>query len=255
MLKKYWIIWFICTCALYAQPKDSTAIKKERLTNALLMHYKNDVQKQQAAVFLINNSVIQNSKNYSWIDANSKKVPYNELDYPNIEVAVKAFGKLKDSINITPQTYKVMDIDVLTPELLIKNIDLAFAAWKNNPWSKSYDFNTFCEYILPYRSLVEPLEDWREDYQFLVSGGINAVDDKNKPVAVTTAAILSLKNFTFLGSRPDPIPFLSPKQLLFRREGACADLANLTLLACRSLGLAVTFDFTPFHGASSNKHF
>lgn len=43
--------------------------------------------------------------------------------------------------------------------------------------------------------------------------------------------------------------------MFFRREGSCNDLANLAILTCRSVGLAVTFDFTPFYGASSNKHF
>lgn len=255
MCKKYLLFLFICSYSLNAQVANSLVLKKENLRKNVTQHYKNDVQKLQAATFLIDNIDIQNSQNYNWVDSNGKKVSYNELDYSNIGAAVKAFKRLKDSIAITPQPYKLMDVEMLTPELLIKNIDLAFDAWRNNSWSKSYDFKTFCEYILPYRSVVEPLEDWRTDYQFQVSNAINAVADKDKPAAVATTAILTLKNFNFVNSRPDPIPFLSPKQLLFRREGSCADLANLTLLACRSIGLAVTFDFTPFHGASSNKHF
>lgn len=251
------LLWsvFVISVSLKAQNKETVFFKKEKLKKQLLLHYKNDVQKQQAATFLINNIDIQNSQNYNWVDQNDKIVPYNELDYKNIDEAVTAFKKLKDSLKIRPRPYKLMDIEVVTSNLLIKNIDLAFDAWKNNPWSKSYNFNTFCNYILPYRSLVEPLEDWRQEYQLQVTNTIQAVADIDKPAAVATSAIQTLKNYNFVQSRPDPIPFLSPKQLLFRREGACPDLANLTLLACRSIGLAVTFDFTPFNGASSNRHF
>lgn len=255
MCGKILLLLFVSSYSLYAQINNSLFGKKEKLKELLMQHYKNDVQKQQAATFLIDNIDIQNSQNYNWVDVNGKKIPYNELDFSNIEEAVKAFNKLKDSVKIIPKPYKLMDVEELTPELLIKNIDLAFDSWKNYPWSKSYDFNTFCEYILPYRSLTEPLEDWRGDYQYLVKNNMNIVEDETESAVVAISVIKSLKNFSFVSSRPDPIPYLSPKQLLFRREGACNDLANLALLACRSIGVAVTYDFTPFYGASSNRHF
>ncbi len=255
MIKKYLLFVLVSTFSLLAQTKDSTELKKVRLKNLLTAQYQNDSQKQKAVAFLIDNIEIHQSQNYRWVDETGKKVLFNELDYANPEEAVTAFKKLKDSIKLKPQTYRLMDIDAVTPELLIKNIDLAFESWRNNPWSKTYDFATFCEYILPYRSFIEPLEDWRSDYQFLVSSSSDTVPNNHLPVEVATSLLSSLKNFRFLESRPDPIPFLSPKQLIFRREGSCNDLANLAVLACRSVGLATTFDFTPFYGASSNKHF
>lgn len=252
---KYLLFLLVCTFSLLAQTKDSTEIKKIRLRNLLKVHYRNDTQKRQAVDFLMDNLDIHLSQNYKWVDESGNKIPFNELDYGNSEMAIAAFTKLKDSIKVSPQTYDLKDIEAVTPELLVKNIDLAFEAWRNNPWSKNYNFTIFCEYILPYRSLTEPLEDWRGEYQFLVSSSSSKVQNNNLPTDVGTSVLSSLKNFRFLDSRPDPIPFLSPKQLLFRREGSCNDLANLAILACRSVGLATTFDFTPFYGASSNKHF
>lgn len=218
--------------------------------------YQGDSLKQQASTFLLDNLSIQKSKNYRWKDTAGNPVFFNELNYEDIDEALEAFSKLKDSIKIHPETYTEFDKDVLKPKELTDNINLAFEAYHNNPWSQSYDFKTFCEYILPYRSLVEPLEsDWRENYNILVSKAIETVDDTSDPVEVATAVILALKDYRFESSRPDPIPVLSPNQLLFRRSGACADLANLALLACRSVGLAATFDFTPHYGASSNRHY
>lgn len=240
---------------ILSQSISESDLRVNNLTNFMMEHYQFDLEKREAAKFLISNMDIHYSENYHWINKNDEKVNFNEFDYPNLEIAVKAFRALQDSIKVTPKLYKIMDLDIVTPEFLIRDIDLAFNAWKNNSWSKSYDFKTFCEYILPYRSLIEPLEDWREEYTTLVSGAINTITNKQDPVDVATQTILTLKNFRFLNSRPDPIPYLSPKQLLFRRQGDCGDLANLTLLACRSMGLAVTFDFTPYYGASSKRHF
>lgn len=239
---------------IFSQSISNEEMAKSRLQTIVTKHYQNDAEKSKAAAFLISNMDIHYSENYKWIDKDNNKVDFNELDYPNFEIAVKTFQKLQDSIKLTPQSFITNDIEKVTPELLITNIDLAFNAWKNNPWSKSYDFETFCEYILPYRSLTEPLEDWREEYSQLVFQPVKNAN-KNQPAQAAIQTINELKNFRFLESRPDPIPYLSPKQLLFRREGACNDLANLTLLACRSIGLAVTFDFTPEYGASSKRHF
>lgn len=245
----------IASVNLVAQTNESDKVKIKALRTHLTAHYQSDAQKQKAVTFLMDNLDIHISQNYNWRDEAGNIVPFNELNYDSSEMAVQAFKKLKDSIKVKPQTYELKDIEALTPELLIKNIDLAFDSWRNNPWSKSYDFETFCEYILPYRGMIEPLEDWRSDLQTLVSGENFAITNKNLPVQIATNVVLGLKNFTFVGSRPDPIAFLSPKQLLFRREGSCADLANLAVLACRSVGLATTFDFTPHFGASSNRHF
>ncbi|NJB82055.1 transglutaminase-like domain-containing protein [Wenyingzhuangia aestuarii] len=250
ILKTTYLIFFLLSVEFFAQTK------KDILSNTILSHYpKNEIEKINAAKFLIANINIHKSINYKWLDSLNHEVPFSELNYEDIDKALDAFTVLKDSVKIHPKTYTTRDEDIITPELLIKNIDLAFDVWKNNPWSKSYDFKTFCEYILPYRSLVEPLEDWREEYQFLSTRHITNVADIENPVEVATQVILGLKDYRFLGNRPDPIPILSPKQLLFRRSGACPDLANLALLACRSIGLATTFDFTPQYGASSNRHF
>ncbi|AWK04311.1 hypothetical protein HYN56_08705 [Flavobacterium crocinum] len=254
-MKLYLTSLLLVYSTLFSQSISDLRLKKNKLETALFERYKSEIEKKEAAKFLIDNLEIHYSENYNWIDKQNKKVDFNELNYSDFKRAEQVFKKLQDSVKLKPKTYQVKDIDVITPEFLIKNIDQAFQVWKNNPWSHSYNFKTFCEYILPYRSLTEPLEDWRSEYLQLVAQASLKAKNVNQPVDVATQTILELKNFRFLDSRPDPIPYLSPKQLLFRREGACNDLANLTLLACRSMGLAVTFDFTPEYGASSKRHF
>lgn len=40
---------------------------------------------------------------------------------------------------------------------LVNHIEWAFKVWREQPWGKHVDFDTFYEYILPYRIGDEPL--------------------------------------------------------------------------------------------------
>ncbi|MCC8062159.1 MAG: hypothetical protein LIO68_02815 [Rikenellaceae bacterium] len=53
------------------------------------------------------------------------------------------------------------DLKHITAEYLIRNIDAAFDQWRSAPWAKDYTSEEFCEWVLPYRTVSERLEDWR----------------------------------------------------------------------------------------------
>ena len=160
-------------------------------------------------------------------------------------------------MGLKPNKKVTHDIKVISPEYLIENIELAYNSWKENPWATSYSFENFKEYILPYRNLIAPLEDWRKDYQNLAYEIIQnaTIDDSNDPVEVCSALVSGLDNMSFVNKRIDPIPILSPQQMLFRKQGSCPDLANFSVFLCRAVGLATTFDYTPHYASSSNRHF
>jgi hypothetical protein len=212
-------------------------------------------EQYDAALFLVNNMGSHYSSGNIWLNKTGEEVPFATTKFSDIEEAIKGFKKLKDSIALTPKEVITKDSDVIQASFLIKNIELAYQSWKQNEWSSSYDFKTFCEYILPYRSLTEPLEEWRSEYQSQYEK--NAVDlvDKTDPVELCSKIITSTKHFDFVTRRFDPKSLLGPSELLFWRQGNCPDLANVALFASRALGVAVTFDFTPHYAASSNRHY
>ncbi len=256
---------FFCVCVGVYGLKGQTieeaflaAGENKNNLEKVLHHYKTlgEKQKYEAALFLIKNMPVHESQTYQWIDSGNNIVLFSEFNYEDFDVALQVFNKFKDSIGVQPKMLKEKDVKFISSELLIKNIDLAFKAWKNNPWSASYSFKTFCEYILPYRSLIEPLEEWREECNFLVQQAKYNLQDQTNPVEVCTNVMTELQGFSFrYTNSPIPAPLLSAQQLLFRREGSCPELANLAVLASRSIGIAVTFDFTPHYAASSNRHY
>ncbi len=253
-------LFFLTFCVSGQTLKDAflqAGVNKTELKK-VLKHYETtgEKEKYESAVFLIKNMPIHTSRDYIWINKDSLDTGYRELDYPDLETAINSFRQLRDSVQVKPLPRTYSDASFLSSKMIIDNIDLAYKTWKNNPWSNSYDFETFCEYILPYRSLTEPAQDWRLTYNLLLNSITSKINDPKDPLEVCMVAIKEPEGFSFLRERrPDPIPFLGPQHLLFRRRGTCPDLANAAIYAARSIGLAVTFDFTPNHAASSNRHF
>jgi len=256
-MKKQCVTIFLLLFIVLSSHAQTERIDRQTKFKKVLKHYldRGEVEKHKAAVFLIDNMSIHKSVYYKWFDKNGKEFEFSEFNFPDYKIAYEYLFKLKDSINLKSKKVTTSDVTAITPELLIKNIDDAYFKWKNKPWSKKYSFEVFCEYILPYRSLIEPIEDWREDYEILATRVKYKLDDETDPTEVCTQIINNLNDFTFVNKRPDPIPILSPKQMLYRKQGSCPDLANFSLYVSRSVGVAVTFDFTPHYAASSNKHF
>src|SRR5690606_32309118 len=126
----------------------------------VLQHYKGtgDELKLKAAVFLI-----ENMHGQQLIDTNSfgNEIYFDLLESLNRRIDHKITADLIyqhiDSLNqkrrLTPQRSRVRhvnDSQILNAEFLISNIDKAFLIWQSAPWSKEVNFDTFCEYILPY---------------------------------------------------------------------------------------------------------
>ena len=62
------------------------------------------------------------------------------------------------------QEKPVYDVQVLTADYLIENIDLAFEAWQYRDWGKHYSFDDFCHYLLPYWIGDEAPDNWRRTF-------------------------------------------------------------------------------------------
>jgi hypothetical protein len=138
---------------------------RPELEKALLYCNKTgDSLKIKAMQFLIANIDIHSSSDYYWEDAANKKIDYHELDYPDFEQAKAAFETIKQQnpgLKSKPVIYK--DIETIKGDYLIQNLENAFKAWRSSA-IKTTSFDDFCEYILPYRVSIEPVQDWRIVY-------------------------------------------------------------------------------------------
>jgi hypothetical protein len=217
-----------------------------------------DSLKIKAIYFLIGNMDIHNSVSYYWADSLGKRLSFNELDYPNFQSSIKGLDDLKKNhgqVKPVPETYR--DINSITGDYLINNIERAFQVWRTQ-FSLKVSFDHFCEYILPYRISVEPLQSWRDLY-FKKFDWINdSARGKTTKEAIQFFAADYNKWFTNtykIEGRNEPLPRLGALQLLHRKKGPCEDIADLQVFTLRSQGIPASLDQVPAWATSSGKHF
>lgn len=74
------------------------------------------------------------------------------------------FHKIGDSF------FMEKDENSLTADYLIRHIEYAYGVWEKVPWRKDYNFDIFCEYVLPYRIENEHHSDWIRRFHEAFSG-------------------------------------------------------------------------------------
>lgn len=217
-----------------------------------------DTLKLRAAYFLIANMDIHYSANYYWADKNGKRLDYNESNYTDFASALAAFETIKNRyFGIHPVSYSYNDIDSIKADYLIDNIERAFKAWKN-PWARDIPFDYFCEYILPYRVSVEPLQNWRGHYAERFQWIGDSLQGKTTSDALPCFAADFKKWFSnTYGSekRKEPLPRLGALQLLSRKKGACEDISALVAFMLRSQGFPVSMDEVSYWATSTGRHY
>lgn len=231
------------------------------LEKALQYFYKTkDSIKIKAINFLVANMPAHNSKNYYWADANNARIPYNELDYSDFRQSVEAFEELrKKYTGIHPVPYSFRDIDSMKASMLIENVEFAINAVRQNSKvsrSKSTFNEDFYEYILPYRTSIEPLQNWRKIYNEKFTGLIQAAELPDTQMVRIGQNIKTWFTNTYkIENRGEPLPRLGALQLLHRAKGACEDIAGLAAFMVRSQGYAAAVDFVPAWATASGVHF
>lgn len=142
----------------------------------------------------------------------------------------------------------------VTLDYLKSNIDKAYDMWKRN--SHHISFETFCDFILPYRIGYEPLSDWRTIYK-------KEYEDKVNPFLVKQYnyyhlfSIHNMLNQGFNGAvyyPTSPMPEFTLTDLLKVKIGNCESYSARGVAQLRTFGIPATIDFVPQWGNRSMGH-
>ncbi|WP_301004060.1 hypothetical protein [uncultured Bacteroides sp.] len=205
----------------------------------VLLYYQDEPHKKQAAKFLIANMPFH----FAYVA--------NEIDSLKevLKAAKSTDGIVADTIKRHWKNWKyasaakVFDVNTITADLLIENIDLAFSAWERRPWSKHYSFEEFCEYILPYRLDNEPLEQWRKIYHDKYATVLDSLYQGTDVVEATNLLKNYIKKEGFTHSRELTIPHQGACFLYENRIGYCRDKTDFLCYALRAAGIPVASDY------------
>lgn len=111
---------------------------------------------------------------------------------------------------------------------------------------------------MPYRVTVEHVTEWRKEYCKRFRWLTDSLQNKSLENVLDYAAIDYKDWFTFtFGSetRNEPLSRLSAQQLLFRKKGACEDVAALETFIFRSQGIPAAYISVPLWATSVGAHF
>lgn len=218
-----------------------------------------DSLKYKAACFLIENmlyysypesSQLEDYKQYFvWVKKSSLS--------PDIlsDSIRRKYGELKRSEFVYQK-----DIWKVDSAYLCHNIDWAFKVWEEQPWGKNVSFDTFCEYVLPYRIGDEGLAYWREMYYRIYNpllDDLRASDslDKEDPLVAAKFLFDRLpdRTFRYTGVTPTVFGHVGPVYVQYL-SGSCLEVTDFTIYMFRALGIPCTMDFTPMRGKTHAGH-
>ncbi len=257
-------VFLLASCAAGPYPPEVTAALDNAGENRaelerVLANFAadDDTLKLQAAYYLIGNMEGHCYATYRLVDTAGSEIPHNVLDYPDYTVLTAAFDTLEQRHGTLDfvKGAKINDLETITAEFLITQINYAFRAWREKPWAQGFTFEDFCRYILPYRGSNEPLESWREIFWEKYQGIDTAMTNPADPIEA--AQIINDDVMSWFGF--DPRFYYHPtdlgiSEMLAIGKGRCEDMTNATIYAMRAIGLAVTSDYTPHWANSGNNH-
>jgi hypothetical protein len=219
--------------------------------------YRNEPLKQKAALFLIDNIAFHGSAKGKALNPTYRLY---EIYSSNKQLSPT---QVKDSVkrlygNWNSDDYNIESDVKINVLLLKKNIDFAFHVWNECPWKTAISFNTFCEYVLPYRIGNEKLTYWRENVFHQYQSLFERLKHDPKAKDIKYAAQLVLDTLVSQPSRfteeistniyPGP-------DIVKWRVGSCLDLTVMTAYVFRALGLPCTVDMMLMRGDNNVAHY
>jgi len=253
----------LCGCRTTWTPAVDEALakagKNRSALEAVLDHYSGDADrlKLEAALFLIGNMDGHGYTVTALYDEEKDLIPFDALDYKNFGEAQAALDALEKEHG--PLDFKLErfddDLETITSEFLIENIDYAFRAWRERPWARELSFEAFCEWVLPYRCSNEPLNSWRpacmEEYDDLADRMDDRGDIKEAGGKISGHVHSWMGFSTLYYLHPTDQGFDEMKR---RRLGRCEDISNMISYALRANAIPCAADYTPYWANRDNNH-
>ena len=197
-------------------------------------------QKRLAAEFLITNMPYHYTNNSPLLDKlRCYLVAQDTLAWGTFNLFEEEYGSLSQA------DYQIVpDIETITAEYLIRNIELSFRIWREAPWGNAISFEDFCEEILPYRVGSEPPEDWKERYYREFQPILDSFDHDGDPVKACSllCEYVTMKPTKWIYQSRLSVPGIGALTLLRSRYGNCKDQAEFMMYVMRSVGLPVGMD-------------
>lgn len=258
--------FFLISCRPYPDKVEQALIlsgnHKEELIKVLEYYRDKDDLKFDAACFLIGNMPYHKSKIQQELPAayycyfrKIDSICRTDSDAVKDESLKRCLGKIFDSIPIPLETQSKPDIQFLSADYLIDNIELAFDEWQSSALLRQLSFDDFKEWILPYRTVDESLVDDKRTLRSIIFERLTeeGMTDIRKPIDCYRKYVRLQKEMNdYITSSHHVGPF-DPFIPAFKMD--CHNLAARTCNYFRACGIPVVYEFTPQWPDKDSKHY
>lgn len=144
------------------------------------------------------------------------------------------------------------DLVSLSADYLLQNVRLAFDAMQKAAWKDSIPWDVFLNNVLPYASINERRDGWRQDFCQRFGPLIQGASTPSQAAALLNQKIFPLVKVRYSTQRPKADQ--SPLESIDAGLASCTGLSVLLIDACRALGVPARFVGTPLWSDKSGNH-
>lgn len=149
--------------------------------------------------------------------------------------------------------YYDFDLNYISADYLIHDIETAFDQWRNGEWARHLTFDEFCEWLLPYTcSDNQPLINWRESLSGSARSYIDHLNECDEYIGNPRAAIMRVNNKLIPMIKKQKwihsghgYPIYDPSVFVKLPRASCNEYMTNGMLVMRSKGIPVGMDYTP----------
>ncbi|HEB60734.1 MAG TPA: hypothetical protein ENJ06_02815 [Phycisphaeraceae bacterium] len=142
-----------------------------------------------------------------------------------------------------------VDLVTMSAKDLQENLDYAFAAYEDLPWSGKVPFNLFLHYVLPPRVTEEPYQPWRPIL-------FRELKDELKGCRTMTDAAIAINRWCGQRVRFKQTEFRDQNALSTLKSGIgrCEEMMIVSIDAMRSMGIPARACSAPWWVVNDNNH-
>ncbi len=213
-------------------------------------HNKADSLKLRAARFLIENMP-------GHVSYDPEKIAVFREAYERIvfDPQLSISQKTEQLESIPEQTflhfYIVEDVETISADYLISNIDRSFDIWENSPYCRHIDFDEFCELILPYKCVdLQELDNWKQELKDIGDERLSTMPNDetyDNTHFATKALTVNLKHLNGVNHVQDynGNVLYNTRTLANMKFGRCEDYSISAVAIMRSKGIPACLEELP----------
>ncbi|MFM7318556.1 MAG: transglutaminase-like domain-containing protein [bacterium] len=160
------------------------------------------------------------------------------------KMLASAPDEYRASLTFLLENMPEQDLKSLKPEFVLKNVRLAHEARKATPWAAAVPLELFHEQVLPYASINERRDDWREDFMKRFLPMVKELKSAEEAVAKLNIEVFKTFDVKYHATKR-PKPDQSPYESIEAKFASCTGLSILLIDACRAVGIPARFVGTP----------